>query len=1203
MAYIKQMICTGFKSFRKRTIINFDKGFTAIVGANGSGKSNIIDAFVFVLGELSAKTLRANNIKDLISNGGNGLAAAETATVELIFDNTDRSIPLESDEVNILRKIDTEGNGIYRINDKKASRKEIMNLLELAGLMPNSSNMIMQGELFRLINMNPIERRQLIEDIAGIASYNEKRISAEDELKQVESNLNQISVLLNEVHLQLQQLEKEKNDAVKFLDLVKKEKTHKNALQFVRIRDAENRILTYLVEKKECESQVVRIHDLDASLKQKIEGLQLQITELNDKIKNLQDSELLKLTQEVGHLREHISELRAGLKFSQKAIERVEAAQQDLEQRLVGATTQRTALSAEIGELKSKKAQLLDEIQQKSAAMESFENQIRVIDSQFASIKDQIQRLNSEIGGKKDFRGQKVTALRVLENEIGSLTKQRQKNEEKIYHLQQEIERNKIEMQELRTQKAQLLSDAGVEDLSKDQIELQIKAHETKIGQLQAEQKVQQQLSRQKHAELVELQSKQKVMKQITAGNRAVEAIQKLKASGKLSGIFGTIADLGSADPKYALAMEMAAGGKFSWIVVDHQYTAEACINYLKENKMGRATFIPLSAVKVTPFDDPLPRDPKIIGKAIDLIEFDPLVKKAFEFVFNRVVIVQDLHTAVELRIPAKKVTLEGDVVESSNIMSGGQQAKPTGIGFKSSDDQLIATLELESNRHQSQVDSIENEIKQLQRAISDLYRRKISGDKETQQISQKLAVCKAQLDRLTPELRNCEGEIEDIFKQIQIKEQEKDGLKTTIAQIDSEIQMLDHQATELQGQINSSIESDLKMQFRDAEREVKKLTKASTELDLKLAKMETMLNETIGQNIATYTLQIAQYKEEYLKLNRTLNDNTLDLQKDELRLQTLEEKVREKSQVVSDLITSKKKLTTEQANYKMDLGRLSDEIHPIQMKLNTLQLKIGELESKILEYKTLTVPEIEVPDALLQMAEQEHLTTLDHINTEKLALGAVNLKAIEKFAEIEVRYKDLGNKHETIIQERLAILDFIQNLEAEKKKVFMTTFTNINKNFAYIFSRLSPKGEAKLELDNLEDPFTGGVQIMARPGEKKWCLTQAMSGGEKTLTIIALILGIQMHVPSPYYVLDEIDAALDDANAAQVADLIKDLSARSQFIIITHRDVTMARTDHLLGVSNREGVSSVVNLSIKSVLEQIAKEKAENPQPTEVSS
>ncbi|MHA1560682.1 MAG: hypothetical protein ACTSPA_01030, partial [Promethearchaeota archaeon] len=366
-----------------------------------------------------------------------------------------------------------------------------------------------------------------------------------------------------------------------------------------------------------------------------------------------------------------------------------------------------------------------------------------------------------------------------------------------------------------------------------------------------------------------------------------------------------------------------------------------------------------------------------------------------------------------------------------------------------------------------------------------------------------------------------------------------------------------------------------------------------ATQIEIEFTKLSTSLTDTISSNRTTAQTQLNQRNHDISKTTKSIEELSNDLKDYEVKVKVLEEKISHKSKALTVLMKKKKKITLDMSENQLKFGQIGNEIYPLKMNLNTFEVKTTEFKEKISEWKCFIDPEIEVSEDLLKISESSHQKQILKIDLEKNQLGAVNLRAIDKYLEIEERFKGLEEKNEQVINEREAILDFIESLEQEKKKVFLNTFNAINKNFGYIFSRLSTGGEAKLELENLEDPFEGGVLILARPGEKKWCLTQAMSGGEKTLTIIALILGIQMHVPSPYYILDEIDAALDDVNAALVADMVKELSEKSQFIIITHRDVTMARVDHLLGVSNIEGVTSVINLSIKNVLKQLENENS----------
>nr|QEE17671.1 Chromosome partition protein Smc [Candidatus Prometheoarchaeum syntrophicum] len=1182
------MICIGFKSFRKRTVINFDEGFSAIVGANGSGKSNIIDAFVFVLGALSAKSLRANNIKDLISNGGHGMGPSDTASVEILFDNADRSFSLDLPEISILRKIDRKGNGIYKLNGKRSTRKAIINLLDLSGILPNSSNMIMQGELFRLINMNSNERRELIEDIAGIASYNDKKISAEDELMQVQTNLGQIALLLNEVYLQLEDLKKEKINAEKYLELTSQEKIRTNALYKVKIQTSEEKIEKMAEEKIEVNIKIAEIEKKEVQLKEEIETLKQKIEELEPKIQKLQDSELLQMTNKLKDLKNKVTELKTSLSYAKKNLKTYQQEQLELQERLNQINEQEENLKKEIKKIEAKKQKIIAQINEKTQIIQDLEKKLSTIDVEYIQIKENSKRLQIEIDQIKEEKNQCSGDLRLIEQKIEGLTESKSKLEKKIFDSHNVLAGLKIKIENLKIERKQKL---GLEDIdfSKNGIEKKINRMEKEIEGWNINRKEMTSISNKTQKELFELKSKVKILNHITSNNRAQRAILNLSKTGKIKGIFGTISQLGSTSKKYYTAMEYAAGNRFNFIVVENQIVAEKCINHLKKNKLGRATFIPLENIHYKPFISRLPEDSKIIGRAVDLIEFSEKYRDAFEYVFGRCVIVEDIPTARGLKIPAKRVTLEGDVVEGSNLMTGGQKTKSKGLGFDNNNDQQkIKELESAHQIIHRQISELDIKINAHRVEISRLYKLKITGANKTKEISEQIAVCKASIEQLLMTISNNENEIEEIIKEIDGQSSQKEKLEQGIDKIKKILTNLINKENEIQEKLDSSEESSIKQQLKQNENQLKNLQKEATQIEIEFTKKSTSLTETISSNRATAQTQLNQRNHDIAETTNSIQELSNDLKDYEVKVKVLEEKISHKSKALTVLMNEKKNLTMNMSENQLKVGQIGNEVYPLKMNLNTFEIKTTEFKQKILEWGCFINPEIEVSEDLLKISESNHQKEIVKIELQKNQLGAVNLRAIDKYIDIEERFKELGEKNERVIKEREAILDFIESLEQEKKKVFLNTFNAINKNFGYIFSRLSKGGEAKLELENLEDPFEGGVLILARPGEKKWCLTQAMSGGEKTLTIIALILGIQMHVPSPYYILDEIDAALDDVNAALVADMVKELSEKSQFIIITHRDVTMARVDHLLGVSNIEGVTSVINLSIRNVLKQL---------------
>ncbi|MHA1795220.1 MAG: chromosome segregation protein SMC [Promethearchaeota archaeon] len=1197
MVYIKRMICAGFKSFRKRTIINFDKGFTAIVGANGSGKSNIIDAFSFVLGELSSKTLRANNIKDLISNGGKGFEPSQTASVEIFFDNSDQGFPLESQEVCISRKINRSGQSVYKINNKRTTRKEIINLLDLAGFMPNSSNMIMQGELFRLINMSPNDRRELIEEIAGISSYNNKKQSAEEELNQVQSNLAQVSLLLNEVYLQLEQLEKEKQDAEKFLELEAKEKIHQNAFIQTQINQTKHNLEVMGEKKVLITQQIQEIQAKQKDLHAEIGDIELKIHALLPKIRDLQDEKLRKLTSQLKLIKEEITEQNASLKYSKQNLENFEDERKKLYAKISELEQEEHQVLQKITDLENKKESFSEQIQIKENEIQTFNNQLETIDRDYIELKKKANQLQNRIDQVKDKRSEIDLALKVNQRRIKDLETRKISLDQKIYQKLQEIEKLKQNVADLEKKQMEKLGLSEINSFSKGNIEKKIEELEENVVRWQHEMKNIKPILLQKQQKVFELQSQQRLEKEMNHAGRISAILKELRQKSQIEGIHGSIAELGTTDPKFQKALDMAVGSRFQYIVVDNQQVGEMCIKYLKKKNLGRASFIPLQEIKYSPFSPSLPSNKKIFGRAIDLIKFDQKFYHAFEYIFGRIIIVEDLITARQLQVPAKRVTLDGDIVDGSNLMTGGKMKSSSRFGFfkGKTEKNILHQEKAELADLLQQENQLSVQIRHAQDEISRLYKIKISGANKTKEISEQIAINNAKIHQLHADIVQNKKEIEQLEMNIQDFSQLLKENQDTFKEISNELDMLKTQLADIQKQLDSSEESQIKTKLRKTEKELADFTKNLNKIEVELAKNQTILSDTLRKNRKEAQALIKEKSEQIEKSYQQIQDLTERISESQAQFDSLQTTVDQKSQKLAKILKEKDNLTMQISEKKIQVAKFENQVHPLNMQLNTIEIKANEMEIKIQEWKCQINPEVRIEPLLLEKSPDYHQKQLREIQKLKDQLGPVNLRAIDKYREIEVRFNELQQKNEQVIDEREAILAFIDSLEQEKLRVFMNNFNAINSNFGYVFGKLSPGGEAKLELENPETPFDGGIQILARPGEKKWCLTQAMSGGEKTLTIIALILGIQMHVPSPYYILDEIDAALDDVNASLVAEMIKELSVKSQFVIITHRDVTMARVDHLLGVSNIEGVTSVLNLSIQKVLQQIQANENKN--------
>ncbi|MGV9198003.1 MAG: chromosome segregation protein SMC [Promethearchaeia archaeon] len=1195
MVYIKSLICKGFKSFKERTKINFNKGFTSIVGANGSGKSNILDAFVFALGELSSNTMRVNNISDLICNGGKEGNPSKYARVDVIFENSTREIPVDSDSVKISRKINLDGRGKYYLNDKRTTRTEIRDILDLAGLMPNSTNLILQGELFRIINMNNDERRELIEDISGIATYNEKKEKAEKDLAKVEENISRITLLLNELSVQLDSLEKEKNDALKYQELDERQKNAKKALILLKVQKFDAEINEIKAHKKKLSMKIAQIKESIRNKRGNLGELTTKIDKVKRKINDLQSNELKELTMNLNELKTQVTETKTDLKNNKREKRRLEDSISEDKKKEQKLEEKSNKLKEELNEYKEVNKNLRETLKNRKEELKSYQDKIKEFDSEYEEHNKKHQAIIDRLEDKRSEKTDIESEIKVSKNKMENIHEHLKSKQNKIESIRKKIREIKKKIRMYEQKKAECNNQDGSQ-VNFAQLEKQKQKFNKKL-------KILREKIERKHTDLISLKSKLKAAKKYS-NSRAVEAVLKIRDSAELQSkhsihgrIYGTIAQLGKADQKYNTALQVAGGGRFNFIVVDNQQTAKECINYLKETNIGRASFIPLSIIRANPINLRVPTDDKVIGRAVDLIEFDPMFTKAFEYVFGRSVVVKDIDTATKLDVPASRVTLGGDIVNSSNLMTGGKVRKRKGRGFGPKAESRLPQLENQLNQMKQEENSIVNKLKEIEETITSNYKNRISSNNKINEIKQKLAILSDKIKDKDTELNELKQSKEEWKTKLTNVRSELDSLNQNLSEINSIIKKIAEEKQTIEEQMEQIQNNDFTKTISALRDKIESLEKKKMQSQLKITKIETQLKE-ITEN------QFNEIKTEISTLQSNLEENIREneqlaqsLKKNKAKIGNLKEQIAEKNEIMGEIYAEKERLLKDQTDIKLAIEDLKASIHPKNLKINTLSTNLRNIETqkKELEQKHQLeeikekIEESEEFAKYLNSSQKKLKALIEDCKADKSELEPVNMRAIKKYDKIKNRYEDLINKHEVVVDERTAILEFIERIEMEKKRTFLQTFNGINKHFKRIFARLSPGGEAKLELENEEDPFEGGVKMLARPGGKKWCLTQSMSGGEKTLTVVALVLGIQIYIPSPYYILDEIDAAFDDHNASQVASLIKDLSEKSQFILITHRDVTMTKTDQLLGVSNVHGLTSVLNLNIQEAIEQIA--------------
>lgn len=1179
IVYIKKIAMKGFKSYGNRKIsVPFHKGFTCVVGPNGSGKSNIFDAISFVLGRMSAKSMRAGSISDLVFAGTNKQKPAQYTEVSMFFDNNDRVLPLEKDEVVISRKVDKSGKSVYRVNNKRETRTYVLDLLNLVGLTPDGYNMIAQGDIARFVKMSSFDRRTIIEEISGIQEYDEKKEKGLRELGKAEENIARVELVVNEVRSQMNRLENEKNDALRYQYLKDEISKNKGAMIYGELDDSNAQLSKIIdeVERKENRSSslIKEANELGANILKKDSELQEMVEEFEEKSGN-QYVEITRVIASLTSKNETVG-MRLDLKdegikrnddkiaLLRSEISKNENELEDIDTNYNATKVEIAELETELSEKSSRYSKIIETLEDTSKKFFEYKGESEELEKEISGIRSEESRLGREIASLNERFTAKNDVLATLEKQIGEVdTEGLQENIGALDREREEMER--------------ALSDLDIKSLKDRENELinHREAIERKIKAL--------------NRNLTELQSKvgrKREQKDVYGRDlNAIDEILRLKESGEIRGIIGKFSDLGKTSKEYSVALEVAAGARMKNIVVEDSEVARKCVNHLKSRKMGRLTFLPLRDIK--PYFDPnrfssnLNRE-GAIDMAINLVEFKEEHTKAFEFVFSNTLIISDIDASKNMD-RQRMVTLDGDVVESSGAITGGYW-KPRNYleSFETKEDEdEIDSISHEIEEYEAKEESLRNELSDIRKKIED------SSQSETR-LTTELNAAKRRLRELNEELGRRNGRLTNLTSQ-------KDSVSELISSLDSDIKAKELELSSITSRLSSlndkKADIDGKVEEYRSEgieesqslsEEISKLRGRREELLSALASMRSKCgslrerNDSIADEIRDLEEGSAQLEQEKGPLESELEEIGREL----------EEKRQEENEISSLLSNIKSKrdslhnelseMRGRREKSQTDAAKLDSDVKVLEANMASLREKIAELEEEAKEYER---PEEQADDL------RELKFRISRMEKEKEGLEPINMRAIEEFDEVEDRYIMLSSKREKLIQEKNSILGFIDEIETKKKDVFMQAYDVVRKNFSEVFEQLSPDGEGNLVLEDDEDPFSGGLFIEARPAGKELNRTESMSGGEKALTALAFVFAIQKFKPAPFYILDEIDAHLDDENVRKVSELIKGSSGSSQFIVITHRDVMMTTADRLFGTSvSKDKISKIVSVELEKV-------------------
>ncbi|AEH23829.1 chromosome segregation protein SMC [Pyrococcus yayanosii] len=1171
MPYIEKLELKGFKSYgNRKVVIPFSKGFTAIVGANGSGKSNIGDAILFVLGGLSAKAMRATRISDLIFAGSKGEPPAKYAEVAIYFNNEDRGFPIDEDEVVIKRRVYPDGRSAYWLNGRRATRSEILDLLSAAMISPEGYNLVLQGDITKFIKMSPLERRQLIDEISGIAEYDAKKEKALEELKQAEENLARVDLLIKEVKKQLDKLEKERNDALRYLDLKERLERARVALLLGEIKRLESMIDEGERKRAEIEEEARKIEVRLEELARAIVEKEKELRKLEEELEREGGEGVIEVTRRIGDVRSKMELAKRNVELAKREIE-------DSQMRLIRAKDELRKTLEEIEKTKGaivrwgkRKEKLIEEIRAREEERNALVVRLGEIDRTFAVAREEFDTVVKELEEARKSLYEGEARIKRAEEEKERLKAEILTGEarlpglrERAENLRRLVEEKRAEISEL---ERRLSSITSKRIRAEGELEKAVKELEKVKEELEKAEK-----------ELIRAEAQSEVR-----GNRAVEA---LKSAG-IPGIHGALAELIKVkDERHAVAIEVALGNRADHVVVDDEKVAEEAIKFLKANRLGRLTFLPLNKIR------PRSVEAEVGVRAADLVEYDPRFEPAVKFALGDTVVVENMEEARPYIGKVRMVTLEGELFEKSGAITGGYY-RPRGLRVDTKELKAkVDALKARREALEGRVNALRVELRALESQSFEL-RIKLSD------LEKELELARKDLEKVLAEERAVREEIEVAKRRINELDTLIERERGELAKLRGRIERLERKRDKLKKALENPEARELTEKIRAVEKEIAALREELSRVEGKLEGLESKLDEELLPRKAALEEEIEGLVNRInaLKENIRENEEALKRLEEELReLEIEEEKMKGK---IKELRARRRTLEEEITALRKEKEELRNRLQTLQIEENTIKVKSAQLRIQLEEKRR----ELKHFDAALIRSVKEVSLDLEvlrkeieDMEAEIKALEPVNMKAIEDFEVVERRYLELKSKREKLEAEKESIIEFINEIEKEKKNVFMRTLEAIAKNFSELFAKLSPGGSARLILENPEDPFSGGLEIEAKPAGKDVKRIEAMSGGEKALTALAFIFAIQRFKPAPFYLFDEIDAHLDDANVKRVADLIKESSRESQFIVITLRDVMMANADKIIGVSMRDGVSRVVSLSLEKAMKILEEAKKRN--------
>lgn len=1178
--YLKSIEVHGFKSFANKILFEFHNGITGIVGPNGSGKSNVADAVRWVLGEQSVKQLRGASMQDVIFSGTQSRKPLGYAYVAITLDNSDHSLAIDYEEVTVARRLYRSGESEYLINGTVCRLKDVNELFYDTGIGKEGYSIIGQGQIDKILSGKPEERRELFDEAAGIVKFKRRKNEAQKKMENERQNLVRVNDILAELEKQTEPLEKQSEKAKIYL----KKKEEMKTLD----------VNMFLLENNRMQQQLTDVTG-------RYEIAQADLNNAKDSFAGIKEeyervvSEIERLEEEIGRERENLSnasELRGKLEVQINILkEQIRSAGDNREHFAL----REQSVRSQIAEKEEEKNAILEEKKAFDAAYEKMRLQMEEAAGRLSDMQQQMDAYNETIEKDKKTIIDALTERATIKSKIGRYDtmleqinirkaemssrlllaqSEEEKQDEEIERLEQEFEQINVTIRELNEQQTKL-------EERNSEITDELSAKDQKLRDTQVLY----------HQEKSKLEAISNLTERYDGYGNSIRRVMEQKEQNKE--IVGVVADIVKVEKKYEVAIETALGGNIQNIVTEDEETAKKMIRFLKKNKYGRATFLPLTSI-LHPQEFKTPevlKEKGVLGMADALVETEKKYRNVAKAMLGRIVVVDDVDHAVQIArkydYGIRMVTLEGELLVPGGAISGGAFKNASNLlGRRREMDELSAKVKSYLHKVDELLDEIESCKAERTKVRKDL--EAVKGDLQAKFIAQntaRLNVIQAQekkseagkgFERLKEEAKDVEAqvlEIEENKKQIQkellTSEEEEKRLQAEVAEVQKKLDALRLEENEI-----ANSHAQLGMETEKALQKQGFMQQNVDRINGEIGRVQAELEEILESLTGTKE-DMDRKNADIEKLQQTIDASytSQDENKEKLEADT----------------AKKQELSEKQKGFFTERERLSDQISALDKEVYRLNAKKERLKEALDSQINYMWDEYEITLSEAAKLKDEDMNDLPGMKRQIAAikddikkLGDVNVNAIEDYRALMERYSFLSNQHDDLVRAEETLQGIITDLDTAMRNQFHEKFAQISTEFDKVFKELFGGGQGTLELMEDEDVLEAGIRIIAQPPGKKLQNMMQLSGGEKALTAIALLFAIQNLKPSPFCLLDEIEAALDDSNVTRFAKYLHKLTKHTQFIVITHRRGTMERADRLYGITMQEkGVSTLVSVNL----------------------